>query len=140
MNQLIESIEADQLKTDIPEFKVGDTISINYRIIEGAKERVQVYTGTVIGRKGSGISESILVYRIAYGSAMERMFPIHSPRVGKIEVIKRGKVRRGKLYHLRGVVGKKAKVQERILKTTEAAAPAPEAPKPEAKEEKPKEE
>jgi len=133
MNQLIESIEAEQLKSDLPDFKVGDTISINYRIIEGAKERIQVYTGTVIGRRGKGISESILVYRVAYGSAMERMFPIHSPRVSKIEVIKHGKVRRGKLYHLRGVVGKKAKIQERILKTV---APVAAAPKEEKQEEK----
>jgi large subunit ribosomal protein L19 len=141
MNQLIESIEADQLKTDIPDFKVGDTISVHYRIIEGSKERIQLFTGTVIGRRGRGISESILIYRVAYGSAMERMIPLHSPRVAKIEVIKRGKVRRGKLYHLRGVFGKKAKIQERIVKAEapKAAAEKP-APAPEKKEAPEKEE
>lgn len=116
MNQLIESIEAEQIKTDIPDFKVGDTISVHYRIIEGAKERIQVFTGTVIARKGKGISESVSIYRVAYGSAMERSLLLHSPRVSKIEVMKRGKVRRGKLFYLRGVVGKKAKIKERIMK------------------------
>ena len=137
MNQLIDSIEAEQLRTDIPDFKVGDTISIHYRIIEGAKERIQVYTGTVIARKGKGISESISVYRVAYGSAMERSILIHSPRVSKIEVMKRGKVRRGKLFYIRGVVGKKAKIKERIMKV---AAPkkveATPEEKPESGEEK----
>lgn len=133
MNQLIESIEAEQLKTDIPDFKVGDTISVHYRIIEGAKERIQVFTGTVIARKGKGISESISIYRVAYGSAMERSILVHSPRVSKIEVMKRGKVRRGKLFYLRGVVGKKAKIKERIMKV---AAPK----KVEAVEEKIQEE
>ena len=120
MNQLIESIEGEQLKRDLPEFKVGDTVSIHYRIIEGAKERIQVFTGTVIARKGSGISETISVYRIAYGSAMERVIPIHSPRVAKIEVVKQGDVRKGKLYRLRGAFGKKAKIQEYIGKKGKA--------------------
>ncbi|NGX59233.1 MAG: 50S ribosomal protein L19 [Chlamydiae bacterium] len=143
MNQLIESIEAEQLKTDIPDFKVGDTISIHYRIIEGAKTRIQIFTGTVIARKRTGISESVSLYRVAYGSAMERVILIHSPRVAKIEVVKRGKVRKGKLYHLRGVFGKKAKIQERIFKEgkrekelkKEEPIAAEEKP---AKEEKPK--
>ncbi len=116
MNQLIESIEAEQLNTNLPDFKVGDTISVHYRIIEGNKERVQVFTGTVIARKGSGASETVSIYRIAYGSAMERVIPLHSPKVSKIEIVKRGKVRKGKLYYLRGVFGKKAKIKERILK------------------------
>lgn len=114
-SQLIEEIEKEQLKTDLPEFKVGDTITVHYRIIEGDKERVQVFTGTVIARKGRGAAETISIYRVAYGSAMERVFPLHSPKIAKIVVEKRGKVRRGKLYHIRGVFGKKAKIQERIL-------------------------
>lgn len=121
MNQLIESIEGEQLKTDLPEFKVGDTISVHYRIIEGNKERVQIFTGTVIARKGRGISETVSIYRTAYGSAMERILLIHSPRVAQIEVVKRGDVRKGKLYHLRGVFGKKAKIKEKIVKKTPKA-------------------
>lgn len=117
MNQLIESIEAEQINTNLPDFKVGDTISVHYRIIEGNKERVQVFTGTVIARKGIGAAETISIYRIAYGSAMERVIPLHSPKVAKIEVVKRGKVRKGKLYYLRGIFGKKAKIKELILKT-----------------------
>lgn len=113
-SQLIEEMETALLKKDIPDFKVGDTISISYRIIEGEKERIQIFTGTVIARKGNGFSESISLYRVAYGSAMERVFPLHSPKIAKIEVVKRGKVRKGKLYYLRGLSGKKAKIEEQI--------------------------
>lgn len=115
-SQIIDEIEQASLKKDIPDFKVGDTVSVSYRIIEGEKERTQVFTGVVIARKGHGISETFSMYRVAYGSAMERVFPIHSPRVGKIAVEKHGKVRRSKLYYLRGISGKKAKIQERIVK------------------------
>jgi len=128
-SQLIQDMEAGQLKTDVPEFRVGDTVSVHVRIIEGNKERVQVFTGVVIARKGGGLSETFSVYRVAYGSAMERVFPLHSPKVAKIEVVKHGKVRRGKLYHLRGLFGKKIKVKERIVAGKKAkkvaAAPAP---------------
>lgn len=120
MNQLIETIESDQLKKDLPEFKVGDTISIHYQIIEGEKTRIQIFTGTVIARKGKGVSETVSIYRVAYGSAMERVLLLHSPRVTKVEVVKRGKVRKSKLYHLRGIFGKKAKIKELIVKTTSA--------------------
>ena len=147
---LIEEIESSQLKTDIPEFCVGDTVKVHIRIIEGEKERIQVFTGTVIARKGSGFSETFSVYRIAYGVTMERVFILHSPRIAKIEVIRKGKVRRAKLYYLRGVSGKKAKVKERIatkkkVVVEEEAPPAPAAPKKAAKpkakkEEKPAEE
>lgn len=125
-SQLIEAIEKEQLKSDIPEFKVGDTISVSYRIIEGNKERIQVFTGVVIARKGGGISEMISLYRVAYGSAMERVLPLHSPKIAKIEVVKHGKVRRSKLYHLRGAFGKKAKIKERIVKQA-VATKAPQA-------------
>lgn len=111
---LIEEIENSQLKTDIPDFHVGDTVKVHIRIIEGEKERIQVFTGTVIARKGSGFSETFSVYRIAYGTNMERVFVLHSPRIAKIEVIRRGKVRQAKLYYIRGVSGKKAKVKEKI--------------------------
>ena len=111
---LIEEIESSQLKTDIPDFRVGDTVKVHIRIIEGEKERIQVFTGTVIARKGSGLSETFSVYRVAYGKSMERVFTLHSPRIAKIEVTRKGKVRKAKLYYLRGVSGKKAKVKEKI--------------------------
>lgn len=120
-SQVIDEMEGALLKKDVPDFKVGDTISVYYRIIEGEKERTQVFTGVVIARKGHGISETFSIYRVAYGSAMERVLPLHSPRVAKIEVVKHGRVRRGKLYHLRGISGKKAKIQERIVKQVGAA-------------------
>jgi len=111
---LIQSIEAEQLKTSIPGFRVGDTISVHTRIVEGEKERVQVFTGTVIARKGSGLSETVSLYRISYGSGMERVFMIHSPRIAKLELVKSGRVRKSKLYYIRGAFGKKAKIQEKI--------------------------
>lgn len=111
---LIQSIEAGQLKTSIPAFRVGDTISVHTRIVEGEKERVQVFTGTVIARKGASLSETFSLYRISYGSAMEKVFMVHSPRITKIELVKNGKVRRSKIYYIRGAFGKKAKIQERI--------------------------
>jgi large subunit ribosomal protein L19 len=112
--QVIESIEKDQLKKEIPAFRVGDTLNIHTRIIEGEKERLQVFTGTVIARRGGGLSETIALYRVSYGAGMERVFMIHSPRIAKIEVVRTGKVRRGKLYYLRGTSGKKSKVKEQI--------------------------
>jgi len=122
---LIEGIEKEHLK-EVPEFKVGDTVSVHMKIIEGEKQRIQVFTGIVIARKGKGLSETVSIYRVAYGSAMERVIPIHSPKVAKIEIVKRGKVRRGKLYHLRGVFGKKAKVEEQIVaREKKSAAIAP---------------
>jgi large subunit ribosomal protein L19 len=111
---LIDQIETEQLKKEIPEFGVGDTVRVSVKIVEGTKERIQTITGTVIARKGHGLSETFSIYRIAYGSAMERVIPIHSPRVTEIEKMRSGKVRRSKLYYLRGAFGKKAKVKERI--------------------------
>ena len=113
---LLEEIEADQLKKEIPSFHVGDTVKVYIRIIEGEKERVQLFTGTVIARKGSGLSETFSVYRVAYGTQMERIFSLHSPRIAKIEVVRSGKVRRAKLYYLRGASGKAAKIKEKIGK------------------------
>ena len=136
---LLEEIETSQLKADIPHFNVGDTIKVHIRIIEGEKERTQVFTGTVIARKGSGISETFSMYRVAYGAGMERVFPLHSPRIAKIEVIRLGKVRRAKLYYLRGTAGKAAKVKEKIGRKKGKKGPAlvddPAPPKAEAPKE-----
>ena len=111
---LIEEIEEKHLKKDIPPFHIGDTIKVHLRIIEGEKERTQIFTGAVIARKGGGLSETVSLYRVAYGTGMERVFLLHSPRIAKIEVVRLGKVRRAKLYYLRGAMGKAAKVKERI--------------------------
>lgn len=114
-NEIIEELEKPFLKKKgIPDFRVGDTITVHARIIEGEKQRIQPFTGTVIARKGKGLSETFSVYRISYGSGIERLFMLHSPRVAKIEIVKQGKVRKSKLYYLRGSFGKKSKVQERI--------------------------
>lgn len=112
--QVIQEIEAAQLKSDIPDFKVGDTICIHQRIVEGGKERVQQFTGTVIGRRGSGLSETVALYRFSYGAGVERVFMIHSPKIAKLEIIRHGDVRKGKLYYIRGSSGKASKVKELI--------------------------
>lgn len=113
---LIEEIEAKQLKEETGDFCIGDTVRVTTRIVEGNKERLQAFTGTVIARKGSGLDETFSLHRVAYGSGMERVFLLHSPRIVKIEVMRRGKIRRSKLYYLRGTSGKKSRVPERILK------------------------
>lgn len=110
----VEKISMELAKQDRhPNFSVGDTIKVHYKIKEGGKERIQVYTGVVIARKGKGITESITVRRISYGEGVERVFPLNSPNLDKIEIDRQGKVRRAKLYYLRGLVGKKARIQER---------------------------
>ena len=111
---IIEAVESKQLKKHIPDFYVGDTVSVHIRITESDKERTQIFTGTVIARTGSGLSETISIHRVAYGEGMERVFMLHSPRIAKIEVTRQGRVRRSKLYYLRGGTGKKAKVAEWI--------------------------
>ena len=111
---IIEKLESQQLKKETASFCVGDTVRVHLRIIEGNKERTQVFTGTVIARKGSGLSETFSVHRVAYGEGMERVFMLHSPRISKIEVTKEGDVRRAKLYYLRGTSGKKSKVKGRL--------------------------
>lgn len=114
-NLLIESIEEAFLKKDLPEFRVGDTLNVYTRIIEGEKERIQLFSGTVIARKGKGLSQTVSLYRVSYGSGIEKVFMPHSPKVTKIEVSRRGKVRRAKLYELRGKSGKATKVKELIM-------------------------
>jgi len=112
---IIEQLEQEQLKQDVPDFNIGDTIKVHIRIIEGSKERTQIFTGTVIARKGGGVSETFSLHRVAYGEGMERVFLLHSPRIAKIEVVREGKVRRAKLYYLRGTSGKAAKVKARVV-------------------------
>lgn len=119
---VIQKLEAQQLKKDTASFRVGDTVRVHIRIIEGQKERTQVFTGTVIARKGTSLSETFSVHRVAYGEGMERVFLLNSPRIAKIEVIKEGDVRRSKLYYLRGTSGKKSKVKARIGPRKAAAA------------------
>src|ERR1700722_12801969 len=110
----IQEVEAEQLKKDIPAFRIGDSICVHQRIAEGDKERIQLFTGTVIARRGGGLSETITLYRHSYGAGIERIFLLHSPKVAKIEVVKTGKVRKGKLYYLRGTSGKASKIKEHI--------------------------
>jgi large subunit ribosomal protein L19 len=124
--QVIQEIEAQQLKNNIPEFKVGDTISVHQRIIEGDKERIQIFTGTVIARRGGGLSETVALYRFSYGAGIERVYLLHSPKIAKIEVVRSGKVRKSKLYYLRGTSGKASKLKEHIGLNKEKKEAAPE--------------
>ena len=99
---IINKIEQEQLKADVTPFNVGDTIKVHTRVIEGGKERIQIFQGIVIAKRGSGINEAFTVRKISYGEGVERVFPLHTPRIAKIEVVNRGKVRRAKLHYLRG--------------------------------------
>ena len=110
---IIEVLEKEQLRKDVPQFGPGDTVKVHAKIVEGSRERIQIFEGVVIGRQGAGLREMFTVRRISYGVGVERMFPIHSPRVDKIEVIRRGKVRRAKLYYLRKLTGKAARIKEK---------------------------
>ena len=113
---IIKAIEAKQIKENAENFSVGDTIKVFFKIVEGTTERIQVFEGIVIAKNNSGIRRTFTVRKISYGVGVERIFPLHSPRVEKIEVVRRGKVRRAKLYYLRDRVGKAAKVKELIQK------------------------
>ncbi|MBU9714577.1 50S ribosomal protein L19 [Evansella tamaricis] len=113
MENIIREITQEQLKTDLPAFRPGDTLKVHVKVVEGTRERIQVYEGVVIKLKGSGISETFTVRKISYGVGVERTFPVHSPRIDKIEVSRRGKVRRAKLYYLRALRGKAARIKER---------------------------
>ena len=106
--KIINKIESEQFKSDLKPFNVGDTVKVHTRVVEGDKERIQVYSGIVIGRKGTGINENFTVRRVSYGEGVERVFPIHSPRIAKIEVERKGAVRRAKLNYLRSRKGKSA--------------------------------
>lgn len=109
---LISVIESEQLRTDIPDFGVGDTVKVHVKVVEGTRERIQVYEGVVMKRQGGGLSETFTVRRISYGVGVERTFPLHSPKLDRIEVVRRGKVRRAKINYLRDRVGKRAKIKE----------------------------
>jgi len=108
----IKAFTSEQLKTEVPQFNIGDTVKVHVRIVEGTRVRTQIFEGTVIAKKNGGISESFTVRRVSYGVGTEKTFPLHSPNVQKVEVVRKGKVRRAKLYYLRDRVGKAAKVKE----------------------------
>lgn len=108
MEKIINLVTAAQLRTDLPEFHVGDTISVSVKVIEGDKERIQLFKGIVMGIKGGGISKTFRVRKISNGVGVERIFPINSPRIAKIDIVKEGSIRRAKLYYLRGLTGKAA--------------------------------
>lgn len=112
MQQIIREVTQGQLRTDIPPFRPGDTVRVHAKVVEGSRERVQVFEGVVIKRRGSGISETFTVRKISSGIGVERTFPLHSPRIEKLEVVRRGKVRRAKLYYLRHLSGKAARIAE----------------------------
>jgi len=112
-HKLLEAVEKSSLKTDVPEFEIGDTVDVHTRILEGAKERIQKFTGVVIARSGAGTRDMFVVRRIVAGEGVERKFPVHSPRVAKIEVVRSSVVRRAKLYFLRDRIGKAVRLKER---------------------------
>jgi large subunit ribosomal protein L19 len=127
MNE-IKAIEEAQMKSEPGRFKVGDTVKVHFKIVEGKNERIQVYEGLVIARKNSRVGKTFMVRKNSFGVGVERVFPLHSPRIEKIEVVRPGKVRRAKLYYIRGKVGKAAKIKELIIRKTpvsKEAAPAP---------------
>lgn len=111
-HKLIEAVTKSQLRTDLPSFRPGDTLRVHVRIIEGTRERIQVFEGVVIKRRGGGVSETFTVRKISSGVGVKRTFPLHTPKIEKIEVKRRGKVRRAKLYYLRSLRGKAARIQE----------------------------
>ena len=110
---IIQILEQEQLRRDIPTFKAGDTVRVHVKVVEGSRERIQVFEGVVINRQGGGVRETFTVRRISYNVGVERTFPVHSPRIEKIEVMRRGIVRRAKLYYLRNLTGKAARIREK---------------------------
>ncbi len=114
---IIHQIEHKQLRTDHPDFRIGDTIRVHFRIVEGSSERVQIFEGLVIARNNSGLRKTFTVRKISFRVGVERVFPLHSPRIQKIEISRRGKVRQAKLYYIRDRVGKATKVKEKLTRT-----------------------
>ncbi|MDO5037032.1 MAG: 50S ribosomal protein L19 [Tissierellia bacterium] len=110
---IIKTLEQEQLKDNLPDFKPGDTVQVHYRVVEGTRERIQIFEGTVLKRQGSGVNETFTVRRVSYGVGVERTFLVHSPRIQEIKLQRRGKVRRAKLYYLRDRQGKAARVKEK---------------------------
>ena len=111
MQDIINLIEEEQIKKDIPDFRPGDTVNVHVKVVEGARERIQIFAGTVLRRRGGGLGETFTVRRISQGIGVERTFPVHSPRIDKIELVRRGKVRRARLNYMRDRFGKKAKIK-----------------------------
>ena len=128
----IDIIEEARLRDDVPEFRAGDTVRVHVRVVEGNRERVQVFQGVVIGRRGGGLRATFTVRKVSFGIGVERTFPLHSPQIAKIEVVSRGDVRRAKLYYLRQRRGKRARIKE--LRTPVAPAAASPSPPPEESE------
>lgn len=112
MNNIIREITNEQLRSDLPKFRPGDTVRVHVKIVEGTRERIQIFEGVVIRRRGTGVSATFTVRKLSYGVAVERTFPLHSPKIAQIEVKRRGKVRRAKLYYLRNLRGKAARIKE----------------------------
>lgn len=131
MSNLIDTIEAGQFRTDIPDFKSGDTVRVHAKIREGDKERIQVFEGAVISRANRGNRATFTVRKISYGVGVERIFPLHSPRIDKIEVVTRGRVRRAKLYYLRGLFGKAARIKGERVQVSSASRAKAALPQPE---------
>lgn len=127
MEDFIKFTESKFLKKDIPEFDIGDTVDVQLKIVEEGKSRIQTFEGTAIARAGSGATETLTVRKVSYGEGVEMVFPLHSPSIDKIKVVKKGDVRRAKLYYLKRKVGKESKVEEKI---EHAHIQPPEAPKP----------
>jgi large subunit ribosomal protein L19 len=113
MSKIIEQIAKDYMRSDLPEFNSGDTVKVHVRVREGEKERIQIFQGVVIRRRGRNLDETFTVRKVSYGIGVERCFPLHSPMIAKVEVVKRGKVRRNRLYYLRALRGKAARIKER---------------------------
>jgi large subunit ribosomal protein L19 len=113
MDQIIKAIEKEHMRTDLPDIRIGDTVKVSVKVIEGTRERLQGFEGYVIARRGSGLSETITVRRVSFGIGIERTFPIHSPKIASIDKLRSGKVRRAKLYYLRDRAGKAAKLKEK---------------------------
>ena len=112
MTNIIAEITKDQLRSDLPSFRPGDTVKVHVKIVEGTRERIQLFEGVVIKRRGGGVSETFTVRKISYGVGVERAFPVHTPKIAKLEVVRKGKVRRAKLYYLRNLRGKAARIKE----------------------------
>ena len=112
MSNIITEITKEQLRSDLPSFRPGDTVKVHVKVVEGTRERIQLFEGVVIKRRGGGISETFTVRKISYGVGVERTFPVHTPKIAKLEVVRKGKVRRAKLYYLRNLRGKAARIKE----------------------------
>ena len=110
---IIQALEQEQLRSDIPDFAPGDTVRVHVKVVEGTRERIQMFEGVVIARQGAGVRETFTVRRVSYGVGVERTFPVHSPRLEKIDVVRKGIVRRAKLYYLRNLTGKAARIKEK---------------------------